>query len=124
MELSKFIISKKMAVFSSIPIQTTLTWIQSHLLCPKQQLLHGSERHYFPWSCLELKCDTCFLNKPSLLVCDRSAFTDPTVKYPISMYRGIVKYPISMYRDITLLIQLNLKEYPISMVLQSLQGLK
>ena len=58
-----------------------LTWIQSHdhLLCPKQQLLHGSDRHYFPWSCLELKCDTCFLNKPSLLVCDRSAFTDPTI---------------------------------------------
>ena len=56
-----------------------LTWIQSHLLCPKQQLLHGSDRHYFPWSCLELKCDTCFLYKaPSLLVCDRSAFTDPT----------------------------------------------
>ena len=57
-----------------------LTWIQSHLLCPKQQLLHGSDRHYFPWSCLELKCDTCFLYKaPSLLVCDRSAFTDPTI---------------------------------------------
>ena len=57
-----------------------LTWIQSHLLCPKQQLLHGSDRHYFPWSCLELKCDTCFLYKaPSLLVCDWSAFTDPTI---------------------------------------------
>ena len=55
-----------------------LTWIQSHLLCPKQQLLHGSDRHYFPWSCLELKCDTCFLNKPALLICDRSVFTDPT----------------------------------------------
>ena len=45
----------------------------------KQQLLHGSDRHCFPWSCLELKCDTFFLNKPSLLVCDQSAFTDPTI---------------------------------------------
>ena len=61
------------------PSVVDLTWIQSHLLCPKQQLLHGSDRHYFPWSCLELKCDTCFLNKPSLLVCNRSAFTDPTI---------------------------------------------
>jgi len=61
------------------PSVVDLTWIQSHLLCPKQQLLHGSDRHYLPWSCLELKCDTCFLYKaPSLLVCDRSAFTDPT----------------------------------------------
>ena len=93
------------------PSIVDLTWIQSHLLCPKQQLLHGSEHHYFPWSCLELKCDTCFLNKPLLLVCNHSAFTDPAVKYPISMYR-----------DITSLIQLNLQEYPISMVLQSLQG--
>ena len=63
------------------PSVVDLNLIQSHLLCPRQHLLHGSECHCFTWECLELKFkyDTCFLNKPSLLGSDRSAFMDPTI---------------------------------------------
>ena len=54
-------------------------WLQTHFLCPKAPLLHGSDRTYHSWKCLELKCEQCFLNNPSLLLCERSGCTDPTV---------------------------------------------
>ena len=52
-------------------------WVQEHFLCRKDQFLHGSDRSYYPWKCLQLQCDDCFLNKPNLILCDKSAFTDP-----------------------------------------------
>jgi len=54
----------------------------SDFLCirTKAQLLHGSEHSYHCcWECLPLKCEKCFLNKPSVLLCERSAFDDPSV---------------------------------------------
>ena len=54
-------------------------WLQTHFLCTKAQLLHGSEHNYYSWECLQLKCEKCFLNKPSVLLCERSAFDDPSV---------------------------------------------
>ena len=54
-------------------------WLQTHFLCTKAQLLHGSEHNYHCWECLPLKCEKCFLNKPSVLLCERSAFDDPSV---------------------------------------------
>ena len=55
------------------------TKLASDLLCSKAQLLHGSEHNYHRWECLPLKCEKCFLNKPSVLLCERSAFDDPSV---------------------------------------------
>ena len=63
------------------PSVVDLTWIQSHLLCPKQQLLHGSDHHCFPWRCVELKCDTCFLNKPSFFCMRPVSFHRPNNCY-------------------------------------------
>ena len=31
------------------------------------------------WNTLLLKCEKCFLNKPSVLLCEQSAFVDPSV---------------------------------------------
>jgi len=42
-------------------------------------LLAGSERNYFPWKCLELRCNLCFLNKPSVLLCNQTGITDPDI---------------------------------------------
>ena len=53
--------------------------LASDFLCTKAQLLHGSEHNYYSWECLPLKCEKCFLNKPSVLLCERSAFEDPSV---------------------------------------------
>ena len=36
------------------------------------------EHNYYPWKCLELKYEECFLRKLSVVVCDRSGFTDST----------------------------------------------
>ena len=61
------------------PAAADTPWLQTHFLCPKAPLLHGSDRTYHSWKCLELKCEQCFLNKPSLLLYERSGFTDATV---------------------------------------------
>ena len=60
------------------PPAVDLFWVQEHLLCSKSQLLDGSDRNYYPWKCLQLQCNDCFLHKPSVLLCDQSAFTDLT----------------------------------------------
>ena len=60
------------------PEALDVNWLQSHFLCPKQPLLYGSDHNYNQWKCIELKCDACFLNKPSIILCDRSGFTDDT----------------------------------------------
>ena len=55
------------------------TKLASDLLCSKAQLLQGSEHNYHRWECLPLKCEKCFLNKPSVLLYERSAFDDASV---------------------------------------------
>ena len=60
------------------PEALDVNWLQSHFLCPKQPLLYGSDHNYNQWKCIELKCDACFLNKPSIILCDRSGFADDT----------------------------------------------
>ena len=54
-----------------------VNWLQSHFLCPKQPPLY-SDHNYNQWKCIELKCDACFLHKPSIILCDRFGFADDT----------------------------------------------
>ena len=59
--------------------QLLWTLLGFKLTFPKAPLLHSSDCTYHPWKCLKLECDQCFMNKPSLLLCKCSGFTDPTV---------------------------------------------
>ena len=41
--------------------------------------MHASEHNDYHWGCLELKCDDCFLNKPSIILCYQSGFVDDSI---------------------------------------------
>ena len=43
------------------PEAVDIPWLHSHFLYPKKPLLRGSERSYYPWKCVELKCDQSIL---------------------------------------------------------------
>ena len=57
------------------PEAVDIPWLHSHFRCPKHPLLHGSEHSYYPWKCVELKCDQCFLNKPVFPKCKCTSCT-------------------------------------------------
>ena len=59
------------------PLVVDLNWVQSHFLCPKAQLLQGSDFNDYPWLCLKLQCEKCFLNKASVLMCPATGMLDP-----------------------------------------------
>ena len=47
--------------------------------------------------CVELKCDQCFLNKHSVLHCDRSGFTDPAIVLQWEKFKDFVQQLAQQY---------------------------